>query len=129
MSTNIYQNKNITVNGVEQQKCKNFENWKTDWLVSRSNHRNISSLLARKIDRKTPNHRTKSCFGVRSLLVLHRIWLCLYFTNFKIQITLSYIFCSPIKSFFTFFPFSILFPLIWDFFLWAKQNASCPLLL
>ena len=30
VSTNIYQNKNNTVNGVEQQKPNNFKNWETD---------------------------------------------------------------------------------------------------
>ena len=50
---------NITVNGVEQQKHKNFKKWRTDWLVSRSNHRNVSSLLAGKLARKTPNYRKK----------------------------------------------------------------------
>ena len=30
VSTNIYRNKNITVNGVEQQKPNNFKNWETD---------------------------------------------------------------------------------------------------
>ena len=30
VSANMYQNKNFTVNGLEQQKPKKFENWKTD---------------------------------------------------------------------------------------------------
>ena len=30
VSANMYQNKNITVNGVEQQITKKFENWRTN---------------------------------------------------------------------------------------------------
>ena len=55
----MYQNKNITVNGVEQQKTKKFKNWKTNYLVSRSNQRVVSSLLARKLVGGTPNYRKK----------------------------------------------------------------------
>ena len=69
----MYQNKNTTVNRVEQQKPKKFENWKTDYLVSRSNQRVVSSLLPIKLDCKTSIYRKKSCFGVISVLVLHRI--------------------------------------------------------
>ena len=59
VSANTYQKKNITINGVEQQKPKKFENWKRDQLVSRSNQRVVSSLFARKLDHRTPSYRRK----------------------------------------------------------------------
>ena len=87
----MYQKKNITVNGVEQQKPKKFEVWKTDYLGSRSNQRVVSSLLVKKLDRRKPNFRKKGCFGVISLLVFHRIEVVIVplLHQFENQVALS----------------------------------------
>ena len=103
VSANMYQNKNITVNGVQQQKRKNFEIWKTDYLVSRINQRVVSSLLAKKLDGEMPNYREKSCFGLISLLVSHRIKVAI--TSPILDSSCFKLFlCNPIRSFFTLFP-------------------------